>query len=88
MKTKVKYDRDENFTTYFSNNAIYTFSNYNYPNSWACVHVGEQTATGHRLTQEIYDSWESNAEFEGEFDLDELCSCGESKFHYRYCEVF
>ena len=36
---------------------------------WGSLHVGDRSATGSVLDQETYDKWESECEYEGEFEL-------------------
>ena len=62
-----KYEQDENFTTVYSNNTVYTIARNT--GDWGCVVVGRRTATGHILTQDVYDEWESACEKEGTFVL-------------------
>lgn len=61
------YTEDDNFTTVFSNNTIYTIARAT--GEWGSVSVGNRTATGHVLDQESYDRMESECEYEGEFNL-------------------
>lgn len=68
MRTiKGKWEKDSNFTTVYCDNAVYTISNVT--GEWAACPVGSRTATGHILTQEIYDKWASECEKEGTFEL-------------------
>lgn len=70
MKTiktiKGKYEKDNNFTTIYCNNTIYTIAR---NGKWGCKKVGENTGFG-KLTQEIYDKWESECTKEGTFVLE------------------
>ena len=61
------YTEDENFTTVFSNNTVYTIARST--GEWGSISVGNRTATGHILDRETYDKWESECEYEGEFLL-------------------
>ena len=61
------YTKDENFTTVFENNTMYTIARST--GEWGSISVGNRTATGHILDQETYDKWESECEYEGEFEL-------------------
>jgi hypothetical protein len=67
MKIVGKYERDQNFTTVYSGNAMYTIARAT--GEWARCLVGEQTASGRTLTKETYDKWESQCEHIGEFTL-------------------
>ena len=61
------YTEDENFTTVFANNTMYTIAKAT--GEWGSISVGNRTATGHILDQKTYDKWESECEYEGEFLL-------------------
>ena len=64
-----KYEKDSNFTTIYSGNTMYTIARNT--GDWACVKVGERTATNHILTQEAYDAWKNECAREGTFILDD-----------------
>ena len=61
------FKKDSNFTTIYCNNVIYTIARNT--GDWSCIKVGERTATGHILTQEIYDKWVSECTEVGTFEL-------------------
>ena len=63
------YKSDSNFITVYSDNRIYTIAKNS--DEWGCVAVGEQTASGHILSQEIYDKWKSSCNKTGIFVLKE-----------------
>ena len=67
MTSKGKYEKNDNFTTVYSDNAIYTIARNT--GEWGVLKVGEFGATGHQLTQEIYDKWEGKCTKEGTFSL-------------------
>lgn len=69
MRITGKYERDYNFTTVYFDNAIYTIAKNT--GDWACVKVGERTATGQILTQEAFDKWASECTEVGTFELSE-----------------
>lgn len=69
MKITGKFEKDDSFTTIYCNNVIYTIARHT--GDWGSVAVGQMTATGHILTQEIYDKWASECEREGTFELPE-----------------
>lgn len=62
-----KYEKDENFTTVYSNNTVYTIANAT--GSYSKVSVGEKIALGQILDQETYNRWASECEEEGTFEL-------------------
>ena len=68
-KIKGKYKTDQNFTTVYCDDTIYTIARNT--GDWGSVEVGQTTATGHIITQEIYDRWASECESEGTFELSE-----------------
>ena len=67
MKITGKYEVDQNFTTVYCDNTVYTIARNT--GEWACVSVGSRTAMGQTLTQEIYNKWASECEKEGTFVL-------------------
>lgn len=67
MKVFGRYETDTNFTTVYCDNTIYTIARST--GDWSCVGVGQRTATGHILTQEVYDEWKSTCKKEGTFVL-------------------
>ena len=64
-----KYNTDSNFTTVFSENAIYTIAHNS--GDWGCVKVGKCLAVGGVLTQDIYNKWEAECTESGTFELGE-----------------
>lgn len=62
-----KYERDQNFTTIYANNRIYTIAKNT--GSWSSVGVGECTFFGRVLTQEYFDELASACSKEGTFEL-------------------
>lgn len=58
-----RYTVDDNFTTIFSDNKIYTIAR-------ATGEWGSVTVDGYFLTQEMYDKWESECQHEGTFELE------------------
>lgn len=67
MKIYGRYKTDENFTTVYSNNTVYTIARGT--GDWGSISVGERTAMGQILTQEVYDKWASECTKEGTFEL-------------------
>ena len=67
MKITGKYTRDENFTTVYTDNTVYTIARNT--GEWAAVAVGERTAMGQILDQDTYDEWVSECAKEGTFEL-------------------
>ena len=67
QKIKGKYQVDNNFTTVYTDNVVYTIPHDT--NSWACRKVGELTATGVVLTQEWLDCQKEKCAKEGTFEL-------------------
>ena len=64
-----KYEEDANFFTVYSNNTMYTITKNT--DNWASLSVGGTSATGHVLTQAVYDRLEAACEEEGAFELSE-----------------
>ena len=64
-----KFEKDDNFTTVYCDDTIYTIAKNT--GDWACVKVGERTATGQILTQEAFDKWASQCTEVGTFELSE-----------------
>ena len=58
------------FIHLFSDNTLYTIP-VNDNDNWACVTVGDITASGFPLTQEKFDQWKSECDREGTFELPE-----------------
>jgi hypothetical protein len=67
MKITGKYERDDNFTTVYSGNVMYTIARAT--GEWGSCKVGQLASCGKVLTQELYDKWESQCELSGEFEL-------------------
>lgn len=67
MRITGKYERDENFTTVYTNNTVYTIARNT--GKWGCVRVGERVAMGPVLDQATYDEWAARCEKEGTFEL-------------------
>ena len=67
MKITGKYITDDNFTTVFTNNAMYVIANNNY--DWSCLHIGERTAMGILISRELFNSLKSEATLTGTFEL-------------------
>lgn len=61
------YTEDENFTTVFANNIMYTIARST--GEWGSLHVGDRSATGHVFDKETYDRMENECDYEGEFLL-------------------
>lgn len=61
------YSQDNNFTTVFSNNTVYTIARNT--GDWGCRKVGEWLACGDKLTQATYDRWLSECSEVGTFEL-------------------
>lgn len=63
------YKTDENFTTIYADNRIYTIARNT--GDWGFVGVGERTAMGPVLDQATYDKWVAECSKEGTFELSE-----------------
>lgn len=61
-----KYEKDQNFTTVYSDNTMYTIAR---NGEWGAVKVGQMTAQGKILTQKVYNKWESECTNKGVFTL-------------------
>ena len=62
------YEKDDNFTTLYTHDAIYTIARNT--GEWSMLKVGEMSATNHVFTQELLDRWYKEAPYEGTFVLD------------------
>lgn len=69
MTIRGKYERDDNFTTIYADNRIYTIARGT--GDWGSVGVGERTATGQVLDQATYDKLVAECSKEGTFELSE-----------------
>lgn len=67
MKIQGKYETDENFTTVYSGNRIYTIARTT--GEWSSVGVGERTYTGHVLDQETYNKLAAGCTKDGAFTI-------------------
>jgi hypothetical protein len=68
MKITGKYSKDQNFTTIYSNNVMYTIARNT--GDWRSRAVGDDTGYG-ILTQELYDKWESECKNSATFELED-----------------
>ena len=64
-----RYTCDENFTTVYAGNRIYTIARNT--GDYGSVAVGERMAMGDVLTQELYDKWSSECATISAFELTE-----------------
>lgn len=62
-----RYEQDDNFTTVYADNRIYTIARNT--GDWDSVAVGERTAMGQVLDQETYNKWARECSSEGTFEL-------------------
>lgn len=62
---RARYEIDENFITVYSDNTVYTIARATH--EYACKAVGDITATGVILTQNMFDGGEERAPLFGEF---------------------
>lgn len=62
-----KYKKDENFTTVYVDNRIYTIARNT--GEYGVAAVGGHAATGGVITQELYDRWSSECAKTGTFEL-------------------
>lgn len=69
MKITGKYERDENFTTIYADNRIYTIARNT--GDWGCLAVGETANVGGVLTQGRYNELADACSKEGTFELSE-----------------
>lgn len=67
MKITGKYERDENFTTVYTADMMYTIAN---NGCWGFVPVGGRMANGCVLTPDLFDKWKDGAKKTGTFVLD------------------
>lgn len=64
-----RYERDENFTTVYADNRIYTIARNT--GDWGCLPVGGTSYVGGVLTQERYNDLASACSEKGTFELSE-----------------
>ena len=69
MTIKGKYIQDQNFTTVYTEDTLYTLARNS--SDWGCVKIGERTATGQILDRETFEKWKSKCTKEGTFELSE-----------------
>ena len=69
MTVTGKYERDNNFTTVYANNCIYTIARNT--GDWGCLPVGGTAFVGGKLTQERYNELAAACSDEGTFELSE-----------------
>lgn len=69
MTIKGKYIQDQNFTTVYTEDTLYTLARNS--SDWGCVKIGERTATGQILDRETFEKWKSECTKEGMFELTE-----------------
>lgn len=62
-----KFKKDENFTTVYADNRIYTIARNT--GEYGVAAVGDRAATGGVITQELYDRWSSECVETGTFEL-------------------
>ena len=67
MIIKGRYKKDDNFTTIYANNCIYTIARNS--GEYACLRVGQCAYIGGELTQERYNELENKCTQEGTFEL-------------------
>ena len=67
MLIKGRYEKDDNFTTVYSNNTVYTIARGT--GDWGSVKVGETAYVGGVLTKERYNELEAQCVKEGTFEL-------------------
>ena len=67
MKITGRYTKDENFTTVYTDNKIYTIARNT--GEWGYLKVGERSYMGQILDQATYDRWAAEAEKVGTFEL-------------------
>lgn len=70
MTVTGKYEKGENCTRVYSNNAIYEIARNS--GEWGALKVGERDRQGNVLTLEQFKEWESACEKVGAFDLKEV----------------
>lgn len=68
MKIEGRYETDQNFTSIYCDNTIYTIARNS--GEWGAIKVGERDRTsGNILTLELYKEMESACEKSGSFEL-------------------
>lgn len=68
MTIKGRYERDDNFTTVYADNRIYTIARGT--GDWGSIGAGETTAMGQILTQPAYNAGEEECSQVGTFELE------------------
>lgn len=64
-----KYEQDQNFTTVYTEDTLYTIARNT--GSWSFRKVGEKLAFSGILTPELFKEWKSECTKEGTFELSE-----------------
>lgn len=62
-----RYKKENGFFNVYSNNTVYTIATYD--GNWSCCKVGQRTAMGLILTQDVYNCLVSECSKAGEFQL-------------------
>lgn len=69
MTVTGKFTRDDNFTTIYTADTMYTVARST--GDWGCVKVGGRMANGYALTPDIFQQWKAECTEEGTFHLSE-----------------
>ena len=67
MKITGNYKKDENFTTVYADNRIYTIARNT--GEYGVAAVGNRAVVGGVIMQELYDRWSSECAETGTFEL-------------------
>ena len=69
MQITGKYEQDQNFTTVYTEDTLYTVARST--GDWSSVKIGDRMANGHVLTPDLFQQWKAECTEEGTFNLPE-----------------
>lgn len=69
MTVTGKFTRDDNFTTIYTVDTMYTVARST--GDWSSVKIGDCMANGYTLTPDLFQQWKSECTKEGTFNLSE-----------------
>ena len=68
MRITGKYEFDANFITVYTEDTMYTIARNSGDGGY--IKVGDKTASGLVITQELFDSWKEECQKEGTFEFE------------------
>ena len=69
MQITGKYEQDQNFTTVYTEDTLYTVARST--GDWSSVKIGDRMANGYALTPDLFRQWKAECTEEGTFHLSE-----------------